>query len=380
MARKRHTAEEIVSKLRQVDVLVAQGRPVADAVRAIGVTEVTYYRWRNEYGGLKGDQVKRLKELEAENTRLRRAISDLTLDKLILQEAAPGKLLSPARRRACVDHVVAELGVPQRRACRALGQHRSTQRRLPTTPDDEVALRADIIELARQYGRYGYRRVTALLRAAGWSVNKKRVERIWRREGLKVPAKQPKRGRLWLNDGSCIRLRPERPNHVWSYDFVADRTHDGKAFRMLCIIDEFTREAIAIRVARKLKATDVIEALCDLFVERGVPAHIRSDNGPEFVALALREWIAAVGALTAYIEPGSPWENGYCESFNGKLRDELLNGEIFYTLKEAKIMIEAWRRHYNTIRPHSSLGYRPPAPEAIVWSEVQTMAQTQSLN
>ena len=217
-----------------------------------------------------------------------------------------------------MDHVIAELGISERRACRALGQHRSTQRKIPTTPDDEVALTADIIELARQYGRYGYRRITALLRRAGWTVNKKRVERIWRREGLKVPAKQPKRGRLWLNDGSCIRLRPERPNHVWSYDFVADRTHDGKAFRMLCIIDEFTRESLAIRVARKLKATDVIEALCDLFVSRGIPAHIRSDNGPEFVAVALREWIAAVGAKTAYIEPGSPWENGYCESLQRK--------------------------------------------------------------
>ena len=255
---------------------------------------------------------------------------------------------------------------------------------MPTTPDDEEALTADIIEFARQYGRYGYRRITALLRASGWMVNRKRVERIWRREGLKVPAKQPKRGRLWLNDGSCIRLRPERPNHVWSYDFVADRTHDGKAFRMLCIIDEFTREAIAIRVARSLKSTEVIEALCDLFVERGVPAHIRSDNGPEFVALALRQWIAAVGAKTAYIEPGSPWENGYCESFNGKLRDELLNGEIFYTLKEAKIMIEAWRRHYNTVRPHSSLRYRPPAPEANCWPSDQfasrALAQAPSLN
>jgi putative transposase len=259
-----------------------------------------------------------------------------------------------------------ELGIPERRACRVLGQHRSTQRKIPKTPGDEAVLTADIIELARQYGRYGYRRITALLRSAGWTVNKKRVERIWRCEGLKVPAKQPKRGRLWLNDGSCIRLRPERPNHVWSYDFVADRTHDGKAFRMLCIIDEFSRESLAIRVARRLKATDVIEALCELFVSRGIPAHIRSDNGPEFVALALREWIAAVGAKTAYIEPGSPWENGYCESFNGKLRDELLNGEIFYSLKEAQIVIEQWRKHYNTIRPHSALNYRPPAPQTFV--------------
>ena len=195
---------------------------------------------------------------------------------------------------------------------------------------------ADIIELARQYGRYGYRKITALLRRAGWLVNDKRVERIWRREGLKVPAKQPKRGRLWLNDGSCIRLRPEHPNHVWSYDFVEDRTHDGRKFRMLNVIDEFTHECLAIRVARKLKAIDVIDVLSDLFILRGVPGHIRSDNGPEFVAKAVQDWITAVGAKTAYIAPGSPWENGYVESFNARLRDELLDGEIFYTLRRRR--------------------------------------------
>ena len=270
-----------------------------------------------------------------------------------------------------MDHVVAELGVPERRACRVLGQHRSTQRKVPTTPDDEAALTADIIALAIQYGRYGYRRITVMLHRAGWVVNVKRVERIWRREGLKVPQKQPKRGRLWRNDGSCIRLRPEYPNHVWSYDFVEDRTHNGRKFRMLNVIDEFTRECISIRVSRKLKAVDVIDVLADLFILRGIPRHIRSDNGPEFIAKALREWIAAVGAKTAYIMPGSPWENGYCESFNSKLRDELLDGEIFYTLKEAQIVIEGWRQHYNTVRPHSSLGYRPPAPEAILWPAAQ---------
>lgn len=163
-----------------------------------------------------------------------------------------------------------ELGVSERRACRMLDQHRSTRRKAPTLLDDEAALTADIIALACRYGRYGYRRITTLLQGDGWRVNHKRVE-IWRREGLKVPAKQPKRGRLWLNDGSCIRLRPERPNHVWSYDFVADRTHDGRAFRMLCIIDEFSRESLAIRVTRKLKATDVIDALSDLFILRGIP-------------------------------------------------------------------------------------------------------------
>ena len=225
---------------------------------------------------------------------------------------------------------------------------------------------ADINALAVQYGRYGYRRITVMLRRAGWVVNVKRVERIWRREGLKVPQKQPKRGRLWLNDGSCIRLRPGYPNHVWSYDFVEDRTHNGRKFRMLNVIDEFTRECIAIKVSRRLKAVDVIDVLSDLFILRGIPGHICSDNGLEFIAKALREWITTVGAKTAYIIPGSPWENGYCESFNSKLRDELLDGEIFYSLKEAQIVIEEWRQHYNTVRPHSSLGYKPPAPEAIL--------------
>jgi transposase InsO family protein len=234
--------------------------------------------------------------------------------------------------------------------------------------DDESPLTQRIIELGCVYGRYGTPRPIsggALLHREGWRVNHKRVERIWRREGLKVPKKQPKRGRLWLNDGSCVRLRPERKDHVWSYDFVQGRTHDGRAFRMLTVIDEHTRECLAIDVARKLKSDDVLERLAWLMATRGVPGHVRSDNGAEFTAKAVREWLGKVGVKTLYIEPGSPWENGYIESFNGKLRDELLNGEIFYTLKEAKVLIEMWRHHYNTERPHSSLGYRPPAPETL---------------
>jgi transposase InsO family protein len=230
---------------------------------------------------------------------------------------------------------------------------------------DEDALTAAIVELASRYGRYGYRRITALLRVAGWRVNAKRVERIWRREGLKVPRRQPKRGRLWLNDGSCVRPRPERPNHVWAYDFVQDRTRDGRALRMLVVVDEFSRECLAIRVERRLTSDDVLAVLAELFAARGVPEHIRSDNGPEFVARAVREWLARLGVGALFIEPGSPWENGYCESFNGKLRDELLDREIF--LREAQVLIEAWRRHYNGVRPHSALAYRPPAPEAIPW-------------
>jgi len=205
-----------------------------------------------------------------------------------------------------------------------------------------------------------------MLHQEGWQVNHKRVERIWRREGLKVPKKQPKRGRLWLNDDSCVRRRPEYKNHVWAYDFVQDRTHDGKAFRILTVIDEYSRECLALKVARKLKSVDVLETLADFFIIKGIPDYIRSDNGPEFPAVMLREWLARIGPKTLFIEPGSPWENGFNESFNGKLRDELLNGEIFYTLKEAKVLIEEWRKTYNTTKPHSSLKYRPPAPETVL--------------
>jgi transposase InsO family protein len=304
MPAKKHKPEEIIGKLREVEIVLGQGGTTAEACRRIAVSEQTYYRWRKEYGGLKTDQARRMKDLEKENLRLRRGA------------------------------------------------------------DDEQALTEDTVALAGQYGRYGYRRVAALLHAAGWSVNHKRVERIWRREGLKVPQKQPKRGRLWLNDGSCIRLRPEYPGHVWAYDFVEARTHDGRKFRILTIIDEASRECLALIVARQLKHEDVLAALAELFIARGPPAHIRSDNGSEFIATAVQKWLGQIGVKTLYIAPGSPWENGYNESFNGSLRDELLNGEIFYSLAEARVLIEAWRRHYNTVRPHSSLGYRPPAPAA----------------
>jgi transposase InsO family protein len=226
---------------------------------------------------------------------------------------------------------------------------------------------AQLIELAGEYGRYGYRRIAALLQHDGWKVNHERIERLWRREGLKVPKKQPKRGRLWLNDGSCIRLRPQYKDHVWAYDFVHARTHDGRPVRMLTLVDEYSRECLSIDVARRLSSEDVLERLAWLFATRAVPEYLRSDNGSEFTCTAVRSWLAKVGVRTLFIEPGSPWENGYVESFNGKLRDELLDREIFYTLLEAKVLIERWRQHYNRVRPHSSLGYRPPAPEAIAF-------------
>jgi putative transposase len=262
--------------------------------------------------------------------------------------------------------VVQRYGVSERRACLVLGQHRSSQRHGRPNNFDETVLRQDITRLASQYGRYGYRRITALLKAEGWRVNHKRVERLWRIEGLKVPKNQPKRGRLYLHDGSCIRLRPCWQNHVWSYDFVSERLHNGRKFRMLTVIDEYSRRCLAIRVDYRLKAEQVLEVLAELFISHGVPDYIRSDNGSEFTATDVRQWLAQVGVKTAYITPGSPWENGFNERFNGSLRGELLNGEIFYTLMEAKILIEHWRCHYNEVRPHSSLNYQPPAPKVII--------------
>jgi len=229
--------------------------------------------------------------------------------------------------------------------------------------DDEAALTYAIIDLASRYGRYGYRRITAMLRKEGWRVNHKRVARIWRREGLKVPNRQPKRGRLYLNDGSCVRLRPTHDNHVWSYDFVMDRTRTGKPLRFLNVIDEYGRKSLEGLVKRKIKSHDVIDTLAELFCAYGAPEYIRSDNGPEFTAKVVQRWLKNVGVKTLYIEPGSPWENDYIESYNGKMRDEFLNREIFDTEYEAQVLTNAWREQYNKVRPHSSLGYCPPAPE-----------------
>jgi putative transposase len=261
-----------------------------------------------------------------------------------------------------------------------LGIARSVIRYVPQPRDDERPLRQAIIRLASQYGRYGYRMIAGLLGQEGWQVSRSRVERIWKLEGLKVPQKQPKRARLWLADGSCLRLRPARRNHVWSWDFVMERTEDGRPIKMLTLIDEFTKECLAIHPARRIRANDVIDIFADVMIEHGIPEHIRSDNGPEMIAKNLRRWFGRLGVKSVYIEPGSPWENGYCESFNGKLRNELLDGEIFYTLREAQVLIEQWRQHYNRIRPHSALGYRPPAPEVRgLAPELQGQAQRQAL-
>jgi transposase InsO family protein len=264
-----------------------------------------------------------------------------------------------------VFKVCAFLNVSQRRACRVIGQVRTSQRYIPEVRSEEERLTVEIVNLATRYGRYGYRRITALLNQEGWKVNHKRVERIWRREGLKVPKKQPKRGRLRLNDGSCIRLRPQYKDHVWSYDLMLARTEDGRAFRILTLIDEYTRQCLAILVDRRITSQNVIDQLFHLFIFRGALNTFVLTTA-EFTAKAVRRWLKDLGVTTLFIEPGSSWENGYIESFNGKLRDELLNREVFTTLTEAKILIEEWRKEYNQVRPHSALNYRPPAPEAII--------------
>jgi putative transposase len=251
--------------------------------------------------------------------------------------------------------------VSHRRACRVIGQSRSTQRRELKVTKDEAKLVKAMHELVRLHPRYGHRRIWALLRREGWAVNRKRIWRLWKREGFKVPVKQRKKRRLGSSDNSIVRRRAEHKDHVWAWDFIHDRDRRGRPLKWLSLVDEFTRECLALEVRRSMKAVDVIDVLAGVMLLRGVPGHIRSDNGPEFIARALRSYLEQARVGTLYIEPGSPWENGYVESFHGKLRDELLNAEDFEDLMEAKALGKGWKDGYNHNRPHSALEYMAPA-------------------
>jgi putative transposase len=263
--------------------------------------------------------------------------------------------------------LIQKYSASERLACELVGLSRTAYRYMPLPRSDEEPLRAEVIRMAGTYGRYGYRFIAGMMRNSGWGqATTSKVARIWREEGLKIPQKQPPRGRLWLNDGSCMRLRATHPNHVWSYDFVFIRDAYGGKIRMLTMIDEFTRKCLTIHCARRIGSVQVIEQLANAMIMHGIPEYIRSDNGPEFIAKELRSWLSGMGVKTAYITPGSPWENGFCESFNGTFRDNLLDGEIFYSLKEAQIIVGEWVKHYNHVRPHSALGYRPPAPQTQI--------------
>jgi transposase InsO family protein len=259
-----------------------------------------------------------------------------------------------------------KLAASERRTCRVIGLSRSTLQYKAAKKDDEEELRLSMIRLAKQYGRYGYRKIAELLRVEGWAVNHKKIERLWREEGLQLPERHKKRRRLYHKDSSVIRLRPHYPNHIWSVDFVHDKLSSGRPYKMLTVLDEYTREALCVAVRSKMSANDVLEALYPLILERGRPDYIRSDNGPEFIAAPLQEWLIKVGIKPIRIYPGSPWENGYNERFNGTLRQEVLNAEWFHSTRQAQTAINTWLRQYNQIRPHHALNMRPPAPETLL--------------
>lgn len=269
--------------------------------------------------------------------------------------------MSPSRKRDAVEHLEATFEVSERQACQVVGQPRSTQRYASRSANDEPALLKRMHELVRQHPRFGYRRITILLRREGFAVNFKRVYRLWRREGLKVPRKQRKKRRLGHSNNGCVRYRVERRNHVWAWDFIFDRTTNGTSLKWFSVVDEFTRECLCLKAARSITSRDVTAIFEGLFLAHGKPEHVRSDNGPEFIAAGLQEWLkdSAIGPL--YIQPGSPWENGYAESFHSKVRDEFLNCEVFESVTAAAALGMAWRREYNEVRPHSSLGYVTPA-------------------
>jgi putative transposase len=270
-------------------------------------------------------------------------------------------VVGPARKREAVAHLEGVLEVSQRRACEVIVQPRSTQRYRGRKRSKDAALSAELRRISASHPRAGYRMATALLRRAGLEINAKRVQRLWRQEGLKVPRRQRKRQRLGNSEGGTQRLRAERLNHVWSYDFVFDQTEDGRRLKWLPICDEFSRELLALEVERRMEAKDVIRILDETVIARGsAPEFIRSDNGPEFVALAVQDWIARRGFKTLYIKPGSPWQNAYSESFNSRFRDEFLNREAFASVLEAKVLGKQHRHRHNHERPHSSLDYQTP--------------------
>ncbi|WP_115261561.1 IS3 family transposase [Micrococcus luteus] len=362
-SRKRHTPEQVVRKLGQADRMLADGQDVAAVCRELGVSEQTYYRWRNQYGGLKADDAKRLKELEKQNATLKRLLAEAELEKAALKELAGGKLLSPDRRRAAVDHLKRKLRVSERMACRLVGLSRSAYRRPlkgDTVADPDRALREWLRAWAKDHPRYGYRRAYHDARAEGWVVNHKKIQRLWRDEGLRVPQR---RRRKRVGSSTVDAPTADAPNVVWAVDFQFDADEHGRPIKICSIVDEHTRECIGDLVERSIAAERLTAHLEDLVAARGAPAVLRSDNGPEFISEAMADWAGTRTGLS-YIPPGSPWRNGYVESFNSRIRDECLNINSFYSLLHAQVIIGDWKDEYNHHRRHSSLGYLTPAEYA----------------
>ncbi|MGW0361872.1 IS3 family transposase [Micrococcus luteus] len=362
-SRKRHTPEQVVRKLGQADRMLADGQDVAAVCRELGVSEQTYYRWRNQYGGLKADDAKRLKELEKQNATLKRLLAEAELEKAALKELAGGKLLSPDRRRAAVDHLKRKLRVSERMACRLVGLSRSAYRRPlkgDTVADPDRAFREWLRAWAKDHPRYGYRRAYHDARAEGWVVNHKKIQRLWRDEGLRVPQR---RRRKRVGSSTVDAPMADAPNVVWAVDFQFDADEHGRPIKICSIVDEHTRECIGGLVERSITADRLTAHLEDLVAARGAPAVLRSDNGPEFISEAVADWAGTRTGLS-YIPPGSPWRNGYVESFNSRIRDECLNINSFYSLLHAQVIIGDWKDEYNHHRRHSSLGYLTPAEYA----------------
>ncbi|WP_179608795.1 IS3 family transposase [Leifsonia shinshuensis] len=362
-SRKRHTPEQVVRKLGQADRMLADGQDVSAVCRELVVSEQTYYRWRNQYGGLKADDAKRLKELEKQNATLKRLLAEAELEKAALKELAGGKLLSPDRRRAAVDHLKRKLRVSERMACRLVGLSRSAYRRPlkgDTVADPDRAFREWLRAWAKDHPRYGYRRAYHDARAEGWVVNHKKIQRLWRDEGLRVPQR---RRRKRVGSSTVDAPTADAPNVVWAVDFQFDADEHGRPIKICSIVDEHTRECIGGLVERSITADRLTAHLEDLVAARGAPAVLRSDNGPEFISEAMADWAGTRTGLS-YIPPGSPWRNGYVESFNSRIRDECLNINSFYSLLHAQVIIGDWKDEYNHHRRHSSLGYLPPAEYA----------------
>ncbi|MGP5023156.1 IS3-like element ISAar43 family transposase [Glutamicibacter arilaitensis] len=362
-SRKRHTSEQVVRKLGQADRMLAGGSDIAGVCRELGVSEQTYYRWRNQYGGLKADDAKRLKELEKQNATLKRLLAEAELEKAALKELAGGKLLGPGRRRAAVDHLKRKLRVSERMACRLAGLSRSAYRRPlqgETTADPDLALRDWLRAYAKKHPRWGYRRAYHDARGEGWVVNHKKIQRLWREEGLRVPQR---RRRKRVGSSTVDAPAAVAPNLVWAVDFQFDADEQGRPIKICSIVDEHTRECIGGLVERSITADRLTAHLEDLVAVRGAPAVLRSDNGPEFISDAMADWAGTRTGLF-YIPPGSPWHNGYVESFNSRLRDECLNINSFYSLLHAQVVIGDWKTEYNHGRRHSSLGYLAPVDYA----------------
>ncbi|MEZ5252700.1 MAG: IS3 family transposase [Microthrixaceae bacterium] len=373
--RRRHTPEQIIRKLDEGHRQLAAGKELDEVCRHLEIAESTWHRWLAQYGGMKANDAKRLKELESENARLKKLLAEAELDKAMLKEIGGGKLLTPNRKRAAVSRLRDRFGVSERRACRVVGQHRSTQRLdPPPISDDERQLREFLRAFSTERPRWGWRRAAKAARKAGWQVNDKRIRRLWREEGLRVPQKrrkQPLRGIGAPVGAMC----PIRPDALWALDFQFDVTVDGRTLKLLNIIDEFTREALAIEVDRSINADHVVGVLDRLAAERGrAPAFVRFDNGPEFVAHAVADWCRFNDCDSVYIDPGSPWQNAWIESFIGRFRDELLNGRQWDSLLEARVIIEDWRIDYNLNRPHTAHGELSPAEFAAAWTINQPQA------